>query len=339
MVEIILSVFAIGDNRAIPARLVPSMDLIDAISLDDLRLYAAVVRHGGFSAAARATGIPKSRLSRRIDGLEERLGVRLLQRSTRRFVVTELGAALHRHSEAMLAEAEAAIEAVARATSEPRGRLRVACPIAVASSMLAPVLPEFLQRHPQVQLELEVANRRVDVLAEGFDAALRVRQQPSGEDGLVMRRFADLAEVLVAAPEWLARHPPLSRPEDLAEHCLMSYLPGGEERLICLQSDAGSRIEVAVRPRVTCAEFQVLLECALAGLGIAHVPRSVASAAIASGQLEIVLPEWRLPLGIFHVVFPHRRGLLPAVRAFIDFLVERMPGITGVKGTGDAAHP
>lgn len=119
----------------------------------------------------------------------------------------------------------------------------------------------------------------------------------------------------------------------------MSYLPGGEERLICLQSASGEQIEVAVRPRVTCAEFQVLLECALAGLGIAHVPRSVAAAAIASGRLAIVLPEWRLPLGIFHVVFPHRRGLLPAVRAFIDFLVEKMPGVAGGRGTGDTAHP
>ena len=172
--------------------------------LDDLYYYAMVVRHGGFAAAGRALGVPKSRLSRHVNTLEEQLGVRLLQRSTRRFVVTDTGQQLFRHCEAMLAQAEAALEVVETARSEPRGRIRVACPVAVAENMLAPVLPGFLARHPQVRVDLVVSNRRVDLLGEGFDAALRVRTAPSGEDGVVMRSFAELCELLVASPAYLA---------------------------------------------------------------------------------------------------------------------------------------
>ena len=190
--------------------------------LDDLYYYAMVVRHGGFAAAGRALGVPKSRLSRHVNTLEEQLGVRLLQRSTRRFVVTDTGQQLFRHCEAMLAQAEAALEVVETARSEPRGRIRVACPVAVAENVLAPVLPRFLARHPQVRVDLVVSNRRVDLLGEGFDAALRVRTTPSGEDGVVMRSFAELCELLVASPAYLAAAGVPEVPADLATHQILA---------------------------------------------------------------------------------------------------------------------
>ena len=293
--------------------------------LDDLYYYAMVVRHGGFAAAGRALGVPKSRLSRHVNTLEEQLGVRLLQRSTRRFVVTDTGQQLFRHCEAMLAQAEAALEVVETARSEPRGRIRVACPVAVAENMLAPVLPRFLARHPQVRVDLVVSNRRVDLLGEGFDAALRVRTAPSGEDGVVMRSFAELCELLVASPAYLAAAGVPEVPADLAAHQILAFDAERERHAWQLRSADGSESRVELQPRLCCHSFPVLLQSALAGLGIALLPESTVRAALARGDLLPVLPGWSLPQGIFHVVFPHRRGLLPAVRAFIDFLAETMP--------------
>lgn len=292
--------------------------------LEDLYYFAMVVEHGGFAAAGRALEVPKSRLSRHVNALEQRLGVRLLQRSTRRFVVTELGRDLYRHCQAMLAEAQAAVDVVEQARAEPRGTLRVACPIALATANLAPILPEFLQRYPGVRLELTVENRRVDVIGERFDAALRVRTRPSGEDGLVMRRFASASEVLVASPAYLDRAGRPQLPAELAEHATLSFAPG-EHQSWTLQRGAGEVAEVGHVPRLVCHNFPVLLAAAIAGQGIGLLPGSVAHAPLADGRLEQVLPDWSLPLGILHVVFPSRRGLLPAVRAFIDFLVERLP--------------
>src|SRR6516165_9002486 len=140
--------------------------------LEGFYYFTQVVDHGGFAPAARALGIPKSRLSRHVMALEAKLNVRLLNRSTRRFAVTEIGQEVYRHASAMLAEADAALEAVEFARAEPRGTIRVSCPVAVAQSMLASMLPDFLGKYPAVRLQLQVSNRRVDVLREGFDVAL-----------------------------------------------------------------------------------------------------------------------------------------------------------------------
>jgi DNA-binding transcriptional LysR family regulator len=157
--------------------------------LEGLYYFAKVVEHGGYAKAARALRIPKSRLSRHVSALETRLGVRLVNRSTRRFVVTEVGQEVRQHALAMLAEADAALEAVEFARAEPRGVVKVSCPISLAQTAMAQFLPEFLSRYPSVRIVLESTDRRVDVLNEGFDVALRVRTKPTGEDGLVMRTF------------------------------------------------------------------------------------------------------------------------------------------------------
>ena len=170
--------------------------------LAEFYYFAKVVEHGGYAKASRALGIPKSRLSRHVSQLEHRLGVRLVNRSTRRFVVTEVGHEVHRHATAMLAEADAALEAVEFARAAPCGLVRVSCPVALAQTALSVILPEFFTRYPNVRLLLHVSNRRVDVLNEQFDVALRVRTQPSGEDGLVMRAFGEACELLVASPAY-----------------------------------------------------------------------------------------------------------------------------------------
>ncbi len=157
--------------------------------LDDFYYFAKVIEHGGYAKASRALSIPKSRLSRHVAALEARLGVRLVNRSTRRFVVTEVGQEVRRHAMAMLAEADAAVEAVEFVRAEPCGVVKASCPVALAQTAMADYLPAFLARYPKIRLMLHATNRRVDVINEGFDVALRVRSVPTGEDGLVMRTF------------------------------------------------------------------------------------------------------------------------------------------------------
>ena len=295
--------------------------------LEGFYYFTRVVDHGGFARAARALGIPRSRLSRQVLALEAELNVRLINRSTRRFVVSEVGQEVYRHARAMLAEADAALEAVEFARAEPRGTVRASCPVALAQSALAQILPDFLARYPAIRLQLHVSNRRVDVINEGFDVALRVRTQPSGEDGLVMRSFEQFDELLVASPAYLARTGAPTGPGDLRERDTLDYAGELERRPWELVGPNGQSARAEHTPRIVCHDFIVLRSAARAGLGIARLPESVVREDLHSGALTRVLPGWNSPQGILHVVFPSRRGLLPAVRAFIDFLAEGLPGL------------
>lgn len=295
--------------------------------LDEFYAFAKVVEHGGYARAAREIGIPKSRLSRHVGALEARLGVRLVNRSTRRFVVTDVGREVYRHAQAMLEQADAALQAAEAARSEPRGLVRLACPVALAQTALVRIVPEFLERYPRVRLLVHASNRRVDVLDEGFDAALRVRARPSGEDGLVMRSFRENCELLVACPAYLERTGRPMRPENLRERETLGFAPETDRQEWEMTNTAGEVAHVEVAPRLICHDFAMLRSAALAGLGIALLPEGVVRADLEERRLERVLPEWNIPLGIVHVVFPSRRGMLPAVRALIDFLAERLPAL------------
>ena len=294
--------------------------------LEGFYYFTQVVDHGGFARAARALAIPKSRLSRHVASLETELSVRLLNRSTRRFAVTDVGQEVYRHARAMLTEADAAVEAVEFARAEPRGNLKVSCPVALAQWSLAPIVPDFMRQYPAVRLQLDVSNRRVDVLNEGFDVALRVRTRPSGEDGLVMRAFRQADEFLVAAPEYLAHAKPLQAPAELAEHATLDHAADFEHRVWELIGPQAEAVRIEFAPRMVCRDFVPLHAAVRAGLGIALLPESVVREDLQSGTLARVLPQWNTPQGIVHVVFPSRRGMLPALRAFIDFLAVHLPG-------------
>jgi DNA-binding transcriptional LysR family regulator len=293
--------------------------------LDDFYYFAKVIEHGGYAKAARALGIPKSRLSRHVAALEGRLGVRLVNRSTRRFAVTEVGQEVRRHATAMLAEADAAVEAVEFARAEPCGVVKASCPVALTQTAMAQYLPEFLARYPKIRLILHATNRRVDVINEGFDVALRVRTVPTGEDGMVMRTFGSSSHFLVASREYLNERGRPERPEQISQHATLSFSPETDRQTWELFDAAGTSVQIEHTPRLVCHDFTMLRAAVLAGVGIALLPESVVRVDVESGTVEQVLPAWTLPLGVFHVVFPTRRGLLPSVRAFIDFLAERMP--------------
>ncbi|MEO6264243.1 MAG: LysR substrate-binding domain-containing protein [Luteimonas sp.] len=295
--------------------------------LNDLYYFAIVVDHGGFAAAERALGIPKSRLSRRITQLEADLGVRLLQRSTRRFAVTDVGNSVYRHAQTMLAEAQAAREVVDRLTAEPRGVVRVSIPVGLAQQQIPMLLPEFLARYPQVRLQLHVSNRRVDLINEGFDIAMRVRSKLDDDGSLVMRSFGQIQELLVASPNYLDRMGRPGDPNELAQHVTLSISEDEVRQRWELHGPDGEVRRVELKPRVSGFDFPMLRSLAEQGVGITLLPETLCAQQVRDGTLEVVLPQWRLPQGIFHAVFASRRGMLPAVRVFIDFLAEKMPSL------------
>lgn len=295
--------------------------------LNDLYYFAMVVDHSGFAAAERALGIPKSRLSRRISQLENDLGVRLLQRSTRRFAVTEVGNSVYRHAQSMLAEAQAAREVVDRLSAEPRGVVRVSVPVSIAQQQMARLLPEFLARYPQVRVQLTVSNRRVDIINEGVDVALRVRTRLDDDGSLVMRSFGQIQQLLVASPGYLKRMGTPQSPDELSEHVTLSISEEDARQRWELHGPDGEVRRIDLTPRVMGFDFPMLMALAEQGLGITLLPETVCAESVRNGDLVVVLPQWRLPQGIFHAVFASRRGLLPAVRVFIDFLAEKAPAL------------
>ncbi len=288
--------------------------------LNDLFYFARVVEAGGFAAAGRLLGVPKSRLSRRIAELEERLGTRLLQRTTRQLKLTAVGERDLRHCQAMLLEAEMADEAVASMTSEPRGRLRVSCPVGLAHEFLPGVISAFLQQYPQVQLDMVLLNRRVDLITEGIDVALRVRDLGDEDPALVTRRLRQAQMLLVAAPEFAARHP-VSSPADLARVPVLGAVEADRLVHLRLLDEQGHKQDLTLEARLAIDDFVVRKAATLAGLGFTTLPIMHCEAELQRGELVRLLPGWSLPGGYLQAVYPHRRGVLPAVRAWIDHLV------------------
>ncbi|AZG09421.1 LysR family transcriptional regulator [Pigmentiphaga sp. H8] len=290
--------------------------------LNDLYYYVQVVDHGGFAPAGRALGIPKSKLSRRIALLEERLGVRLIQRSTRRFAVTEIGQTYYGHCKAMLVEAEAADDAIAVMHAEPRGIVRLACPVALLGARVAEMVAGFMVAHPRVEVHLEETNRRVDVVGEGMDIALRVRPPPLEDSGLVMRVLANRGQYLVACPELLRNGIPRV-PADLAGLPSMALGVPQQEYVWNLIGPDGAHAAVRHHPRLITRGMPALRAAAVAGAGVVQLPAMMVRDELVSGELVHVIPGWAPPREIIHAVFASRRGLLPAVRALVDHLADR----------------
>ena len=296
--------------------------------LNDLYFFAQVVEHNGFSAAARALGTPRSRLSRRIGLLEERLGVRLVQRSTRRFAVTEIGREYHRHCVAMMVEAEAAQEAIDRVRSSPQGIVRVSCPSALLYFQVGDMIARFMAECPDVQVHLESTNRRVDVIREGFDIALRVRFPPIEESDLVMKALAKSTQRLVASPRLLSTLPRPLGPADLGMVPSLSWGFPHQDHEWCLDGPDGATARIPHDPRLVTEDMVALRFAALQGVGVVQMPTMMVGRDLAEGALVEVLPQWVPRAGLVHAVFPSRRGLLPSVRALLDFLAAEYAKLT-----------
>ncbi|HDR9771523.1 TPA: LysR family transcriptional regulator [Burkholderia cepacia ATCC 25416] len=291
--------------------------------LNDLYYFVKVVEHGGFTQAGRALDVPKSTLSRRIAALEAKYDVRLLQRTTRHFTVTETGREFHERCLAVLVEADAAREVIERRHAEPRGVVRVSCPTALLEYRVSELVARFMAIHPQVQVHLEATNRRVDLLSEGFDLALRVRFPPLEDSDLVMRVLADSPQRLVAAPHWLDGRAPLSDPAGLAGAPSLDWGPA-RHHVWQLVGPNGEHAQLRHHPRFVTDDMHALRDAAVHGVGIVQLPCMVVEDDLRDGTLVDVLPGWAPKGGVVHAVFPSRRGLLPRVRLLIDFLAEHI---------------
>lgn len=288
--------------------------------LDAILMFASVASRGSFAAAAKTLNIPKATLSRRIRQLEDDLGVRLLQRNTRRIALTEAGRAFHEHCVRIADEVERAQVAVAVLANTPRGVLRVSAPFTTAHQLVVPMLAEFLGRYPTIRLALTLRNDDADLLSQDADVVL---SKSVSEDTQASRMLLGGPMHLFASPSYLRRRPPPETPADLVTYDVLLYSATPSSAAPVLRLHTGDREEiVTTTPLLTCNDLGALRKLLLDGLGIALLPDPFIAADIAEGRLARVLPEWAGPDLALRAVFGSRRGLLPKVRVFVDSLVE-----------------
>ncbi|HEX5373620.1 MAG TPA: LysR family transcriptional regulator [Aquabacterium sp.] len=296
------------------------------IDPNDLLIFAHVADLGSFSKAADKLGLPKSTVSRRLAALEQDLGERLLLRTTRRQTMTEFGMQLLEHARQVVAEIDAVAELRERRQSAPTGRLRVSVPSDFANLLLADMLAAFTAMHPGISLELDLSPRRVDLLGEGFDVA--VRMGDLADDGLLAaRRLSEFSAGLYASPHYLAESGSLDTPDDLIHHRAVRLLRGNGEPAPWALRKGDDRWEGVPPGRVTANSPELLIRMAVAGAGIAAVPDYFALPAVRQGQLRRVLPDWCLPAHTVSAVFPGRKLMPAKTRAFIDMLQVTLGGM------------
>lgn len=290
------------------------------LNLNDLYFFVQIVDQGSYAAAGRALGIPRSKLSRRIMVLEERLGVRLIQRSTRKLKVTEIGQEYYHHCVAMLVEAEAAQEVIDKSRSEPQGLLRVSAPPALICFEIGPMVARYMATNPLVTVELESTSRRVDLIAESIDVAIRVRFPPFENSDLVMRVLGDSHQQIVGHPKLLADIPDPIKPADLSTLPSLDLKQYNNEHVWKLNGPEQAFVRIPHKPRLVTDDMSQLLYAAIDGIGVVQLPKMVAEDAIREGKIIDLLPEWQPTPGVVQAIFPSRRGLLPSVRSFLDAL-------------------
>ena len=286
--------------------------------LNAMAIFARVVESGGFSAAARELGISKSAVSKQVSQLEEQLKARLLNRTTRSLSLTEIGRDFHQRCQRIVAEAEEAVLAVNQLQDEPRGTLRLNLPMSFALDHITPLIPEFIKRHPELGMDMDLDDRVIDMIEEGYDMAVRIARLP--DSSMVARKLAPFRAVICATPEYWKEHGKPTRPQDLSEHnCLQyKYLAGGNEwRFKGPKGPLGVKIKGTIRANNGSALHSVLL----GGLGVGMLPSFIVGDNLKAGELECVLEDWmETDLGIY-AVYPQTRHLSTKVRVFIDFLV------------------
>lgn len=285
-------------------------------------IFTRVVETRSFTAAARGLDTTTSAVSKRIARLEERLGVRLVERTTRRVSPTDAGVAFYERCARILAEIDDAEVAVARFGREPRGTLRVSVPVIFGELHIAPLIPDFAARFPEVRLDMSLSDRLVNMLEEGFDMSVRISSM--NDSALVARKLAGAAGVVVASPAYLREHGTPKTPSDLSAHECIRY------SLLTAQRDwrfhvRGRDVSIPVRSRLIVNHGGAIREAAIAGLGLARLPHFAVAHALRDGHLVTVLDEFiKTDLGIF-AVYPAGKQPRPTVRAFTDFLAAKLP--------------
>jgi DNA-binding transcriptional LysR family regulator len=289
------------------------------VDLDEMLVFARVVKTGSFTTAAAELGMPKSTVSRKVSDLEERLKARLLNRTTRKLSLTDVGRTYYDYCARIAGEIEDAERAVSSLQETPRGLLRVTAPVNAA--FLAPIVSEYLQRYPDVRLQLYCTGRRVDLIEEGFDVGIRAGTL--ADSTLIARSLGSVTWFLVATPGYLEKRGRPRSPDDLKEHDCLLF--GAEPSGAGLSLDGGARsAQVALSARLLVGDMDVLRAAATAGLGIALLPAFQCVEELRAHRLERVLRDWNPPSTPVHVVYPSTRHISPKVKSFIEHLHERM---------------
>ncbi len=285
---------------------------------EDMRLFCQVMESGSFTAAAEQLGLSKQFVSRRLIQLEDRLGVRLLNRSTRRLDVTPLGQSYYESALRLLSEVEQVEQGIAGQNSEPRGTIRLSAPLSFAIAHLGCLLPLFLQRHPEVAVEVDLSDRSVDLIGEGYDLVLRIGTLE--DSTLIARRIASIPRVYCASPEYLALRGTPQQPEDLAQH---DCLPYGHSRQVQWRFKGKLQaLNVCGRMRVNNGDL--LRDTAIAGFGVTYLPTFIVGDALKDGRLVTVLDEFAPEDLTLSAVYPQHRQSSRPVQALVDFLRERL---------------
>lgn len=290
------------------------------MDLNQAAVFVKVVQAGGFSAAARLLGLPTSTVSHRVAMLEKRLGVTLLQRTTRRLHLTDAGQVYFDHASAGLVQMFDAEAAVTEATAEPRGLLRVTAPVDIGDQILASILCKMRSQWPKVDVELVLMNRYVDLVAEGIDVAIRTG---SLQDSTLIARHAGIARWMAyASPDYLAGAATIDSPQALRHHRCLQFTPLGREIWTLYGSE--SSLTVPMSGQTIVNDIGLIMALTLAGEGVALLPVYLCRQACDEGRLVKVLPEWHAKADPIHVVYPRQRFMAPKLRAFIEVAVEEL---------------
>ncbi|MCA6065132.1 LysR family transcriptional regulator [Thalassolituus marinus] len=289
----------------------------EEFDLNEMAIFVHVVEAGSFTGAARNLSLPKSTVSRKITQLEERLGVRLIQRTTRSLRLTDTGNAYYNQCARILSEIEEANIAVTQMQSTPTGTLRITAPVLFGSTVLSGLIAEYMEQHPQVMVDLVLSDQRLDLVQEGIDVAFRIGQLE--DSSLIGRYLGDVRAILCASSDYAERFGLPAEPEQLSEHRLLT---GSNWAQWQMTGPGGREFSLQVKPRLQANDFASLYTLALSGTGIAPLPMLVAAPAIRSGNLLPVLCDWPFEASPIHALYPSNRHLSAKVRSFVDFVID-----------------
>jgi DNA-binding transcriptional LysR family regulator len=294
------------------------------MALDEYRAFIRVVEHASFTDAARSLGVSKSFVSKQVSRLEDRLGVRLLNRTTRQVSPTPVGVQFYQRTVVFLTEIDDAEAEAQHISGTPRGALRVAFPLSFGLQHLSSIISEFLVKNPHVKADADYSDRKVDVVAEGFDVAVRIGSL--ADSSFVGRKLAQMSLHVVASAAYWDDHGRPEHPKELAQHhaLLYRYVAASHTQTWDFRPPGREHVSVRVSGRLLTNTGESLRDAAVAGLGIAHLPDFLVREEIKAGQLEPLLEEWRTETSAIWAIFPHNRHVSATVRAFVDFLAERI---------------
>ncbi len=310
-----------------------------SVDLNSMAVFAHVVEEQGFSAAARRLGLSKSAVSKHISQLEDRIGARLLHRTTRRLRLTDVGAAFYERCARILAEAEEAELAVSQMSAAPRGTLRISAPVSFGSRFLGVPIAKIATLYPELRIEMVLSDRLVDLVDEGYDVAIRIGRL--ADSSLIAKRLCAMPGHIVGSPAYLAKHGTPRVPADLQQHnCLLYSLSTTGD--VYHFRDGDRDIAMKIDGTLRANNGDVLMEAVRQGVGLAYMPAFLTGCDLRSGALVEVLPEFRAPSGAISAVYPHNRHLSVKVRVLVDFLVEHFAevpwGTTECAESPRAAH-